>query len=150
MPFDNASFDAATLIHVGMNIEDKATLFSEAHRVLRKCGTFVVYDVMRMADAALPYPMPWAQTAETSFVETPEGYRTLLREAGFTVGAETNRREFCLKLLREMREKVAREGPPLLGPHVLMGATAKERLSNVFATLEAGTIAPVQLEAVVG
>jgi ubiquinone/menaquinone biosynthesis C-methylase UbiE len=148
MPFKDASFDAATLIHVGMNIKDKATLFAEAHRVLRKGGRFVVYDVMRMADTALSFPMPWAQSIETSFVETPEAYRTKLREAGFTVGAETNRREFCLKLAQEMREKAQREGPPPLGPQVLMGATAKERLGNVFAALEAGTIAPVQIETI--
>ena len=110
MPFKDATFDSATLIHVGMNIKDKATLFSETHRVLKKGGTFIVYDVMRMADAALTFPMPWAQSIETSFVETPEAYRTLLREAGFTVGAETNRREFCMKLAQEMREKVAARG----------------------------------------
>ncbi len=146
MPFEDAAFDAATLIHVGMNIKDKATLFAEAHRVLKKGGTFIVYDVMRMADAALPCPMPWAQSIETSFVETPEAYRTLLREAGFTTGAETNRREFCLKLAQEKREKAEKEGPPILGLQVLMGPAAKERLGNVFAALGAGTIAPVEID----
>ena len=146
MPFKDATFDAATLIHVGMNIKDKAKLFAEAHRVLRKGGTFVVYDVMRMADAALPFPMPWAQSIETSFVETPEAYHTLLREAGFTTGAETNRREFSLKLAQEMREKAEKEGPPILGPQVLMGPAAKERLGNVFAALGSGLIAPVEID----
>src|SRR3546814_3347484 len=32
LPFDAKSFDAACLMHVGMNIPDKARLFSEARR----------------------------------------------------------------------------------------------------------------------
>jgi SAM-dependent methyltransferase len=147
LPFEDARFDAATLIHVGMNIADKTKLFAEAHRVLKKGGTFLVYDIMRMANAAIPYPMPWSQVAETSFVETPEAYRTKLREAGFTVGAETNRRDFCMAVAREMREKAEKGGPPPVNLSVLMGAEGKPRLDNVFATLEAGTIAPVQIEA---
>ena len=35
MPFDNASFDAAMILHVGMNLPDKAKLMSEAARVLK-------------------------------------------------------------------------------------------------------------------
>ncbi|MBV5325011.1 MAG: class I SAM-dependent methyltransferase, partial [Rhodospirillaceae bacterium] len=40
LPFGVGSFDAATLIHVGMNIEDKASLFAEARRVLKPGGRF--------------------------------------------------------------------------------------------------------------
>ena len=35
LPFDAGTFDAATLIHVGMNIADKARLFEEVRRVLK-------------------------------------------------------------------------------------------------------------------
>ncbi len=83
LPFDAGAFDGATLIHVGMNIADKARLFQNVRRVLKPGALFGVYDVMRAADGDLPYPMPWAQTSETSFVENPETYRRLLKDAGF-------------------------------------------------------------------
>ena len=54
LPFEDASFDAATLIHVGMNIADKPRLFAEARRVLRPGATFALYEVMR--DRRRPAP----------------------------------------------------------------------------------------------
>ena len=83
MPFPDDAFDLATMFHVGMNIADKAALFAEVARVLRPGGRFVVYDLMRTGDAPLPWPMPWADDASTSFVETPARYRELLEAAGF-------------------------------------------------------------------
>jgi ubiquinone/menaquinone biosynthesis C-methylase UbiE len=145
LPFEAGTFDAATLIHVGMNIKDKAKLFAEVRRVLKKGGRFGVYDVMRMEEKDIPYPMPWAMTAETSFVEPPDTYRKLLAAASFTIESETNRRHLVLKLGQEMREDAAKQGSPALGLSALLGPAAKERLANVTATLEGGTIAPIEM-----
>lgn len=145
LPFDAGSFDAATLIHVGMNIADKARLFAEVRRVLKPDALFCVYEVMIAGEGDLPYPMPWAQRTETSFVETPETYRRLLSAAGFKIERVENRRAFVLDLAREMRAKIEKDGLPALNPHVLIGPEAKVRLGNVMATLERGTIAPVEM-----
>jgi ubiquinone/menaquinone biosynthesis C-methylase UbiE len=145
LPFEAGVFDAATLIHVGMNIKDKAKVFSEVRRVLKAGGRFGVYEVMKMTADDIPYPMPWAATPETSFVEPPNVYRKLLAAAGFTIESETNRREFALKLWREMQEKAAKHGPPPFNLQALMGPASKERLGNVMTTLERGTIAPVEM-----
>ena len=45
MPFGDAAFDVAWSQNSMMNIEDKATLFREVHRVLRPGGLFV-FDVV--------------------------------------------------------------------------------------------------------
>jgi hypothetical protein len=145
LPFGAATFDAATLIHVGMNIADKARLFAEARRVLKPGAPFCVYEVMMAGEGDLPYPMPWSQTAETSFVETPDSYRRLLDAAGFKIEREENRRAFVLDLAREMKAKIERDGLPALNQHVLIGPEAKVRLGNVMATLERGTIAPIEM-----
>jgi SAM-dependent methyltransferase len=145
MPFADATFDAASLIHVGMNIADKAKLFAEVRRCLKPGARFGAYDIMRMDDGDIPYPMPWAASAATSFLETPETYRQLLIAAGFAIEAEHNRRGFALKLGREMRESAARNGAPPLGLHTLMGPATPQRLGNVMSTLERGTIAPVEM-----
>ena len=145
LPFGAAAFDAATLIHVGMNIQDKAGLFRNVRRVLKPGALFCVYEVMQVEAGELPYPMPWAQTIETSFVATPETYRTLLTAAGFKVEREENRRDFARKLAAEMREKAAIQGAPPLGLHTLIGPAWRDRLANVMATLERGTIAPIEM-----
>jgi len=150
MPFPDGSFDAATLIHVGMNIADKAALFAEVRRVLKPGARFGVYDVMRVAEGDLPYPMPWAATPETSFVEPPETYRRLLGQAGFAIEAEHDRGDLALRLGREARERAAARGPSPLGPHLLMGPAAPQRVANVMAALERGLIAPVEMVARAG
>lgn len=144
LPFEDGTFEGAVLMHVGMNIADKATLFSEIRRVLKPGARFGVYDIMRIGEGEIPYPMPWALTQATSFVEGPETYRRLLGANGFEIEKERNRRDFVLTLGREMREKVAREGMPALGLHVL-DAGMPERIGNVMAVLERGTIAPVEM-----
>jgi ubiquinone/menaquinone biosynthesis C-methylase UbiE len=151
-PFEAASFDRATLIHVGMNIKDKAGMFSEVRRVLRPGGVFLVYDIMRSdtgrSDTSdLAYPMPWAVTPDTSFLETPQAYRRLLEAAGFTIEREHDRRDQVLELGRAMRAEVALHGVPPLGLHVLMGPASRPRLGNVMSALEAGILAPVEIVA---
>lgn len=145
LPFDAGTFDAATLIHVGMNISDKAKMFENVRQALKPGALFGVYEVMRVAEGELPYPMPWAQTNETSFVETPETYRRLLSAAGFKIESEENRREFALNRAREMRQEIAAIGMPPLSQHVLIGPAFRERIGNLMATLERGTIAPIQM-----
>jgi SAM-dependent methyltransferase len=147
LPFSDGTFDAATLIHVGMNIQDKAKLFGEMRRVLKDGARIGVYDVMRVQPDEIPFPMPWAASPATSFLETPDTYRRLLTEAGFELQSERNQRDLTLALSREMREHVERHGPPPLGPHLTMGSAAQERLGNVMATLEHGTIAPIEMVA---
>jgi ubiquinone/menaquinone biosynthesis C-methylase UbiE len=144
LPFADGQFDRATLIHVGMNVTDKAGLFAEARRVLKPGGLFCVYDLMRRRPDPIPYPMPWAASAETSFVETPETYRALLAAAGFAIVEEHDRRAFCLALWRRLRETAARQGPPPLSLHVLMGPATPQRVGNVMAALEQGLLAPVE------
>ena len=145
LPFGAGTFDAATLIHVGMNIKDKAKLFEQVRRVLKSGALFCVYEVMHAGEGDLPYPMPWALTTETSFVETPETYRRLLSAAGFKVETEENRRTFVLDQAREMRAKIEKDGMPALNQHALLGPTARERLGNVMTALERGAIAPIEM-----
>jgi ubiquinone/menaquinone biosynthesis C-methylase UbiE len=147
LPFDAGTFDAATLIHVGMNIADKAGLFAQARRVLKSGGLFCLYEVMRVGDADIPYPMPWAATAETSFVETPAAYRRHLEAAGFAVDAQTDRSAQVAAIGRAMRAAATSTGVPPLGLHLLIGPDVRARTANVMAALEAGIIAPVQMMA---
>ena len=147
LPFADGSFDAATLIHVGMAIEDKAKLLAEARRVVRRGASFGVYDVMRAGDGEIPQPMPWATTAAASFVEPADAYRCRLAAAGFAIERTCDRRELALTQWRARRAATAQDGRPPLGLHLLMGATARQRFGNVMRTLERGIIAPIEIVA---
>lgn len=145
LPFAAGTFDGAYMLHVGMNIEDKSRLFAEVRRALKPQGVFGIYDVMRESDGELKYPVPWASSAETSFVATAAAYRRLLAAAGFEVIWERSRREFAIEFFRQMRAQAAPGGPPPLGLHILMGASSPEKVANMIGNLERGLIAPTEI-----
>jgi len=145
MPFGNGSFDRATLLHVGMNIPDKQRLCAGVHRVLKPEGLFAIYDVMQIGDGEITFPVPWAATKATSFLERPETYREALLTAGFEIVSERARQEFGIAFFQRMLARTAESGPPPLGLHILMGQDAPMKIANMLAGLEQGVIAPVEL-----
>lgn len=145
LPFGPRQFDAATMLHVAMNIPDKARLFRGVHRVLRPGGVFALYDPMRTGEGDLSYPLPWASQASGSFLETPDSYRKALEEAGFAVQPEVNRGEMGLAFFRRMRARIAESGPPPIGLHLTMGPDGPAKMANLIAALEGGIVAPVEM-----
>ena len=146
LPFGEASFDGAYMMHVGMNIEDKERLASEVARVLRPGAVFGIYDVMQTGPGELTFPEPWATTADLSAVAEVDRYNRALENAGFQLVAERNRRDFALASFAEMRARAAAAGgPPPLGLHVVMGRNAPEKTRNFNDNVAAGRIAPVEL-----
>ena len=146
MPFAERSFEAAYMLHVGMNIEDKEKLASEVARVLRPRSVFGIYDVMRTGPGELAFPVPWAMSADLSAVAEPERYKTALEKAGFSIIAERSRRDFALAFFAELRARAAASGgPPPLGLHVLMGKSTPEKVQNMIENISRDRIAPVEL-----
>jgi ubiquinone/menaquinone biosynthesis C-methylase UbiE len=145
LPFPAETFDGAYMLHVGMNIADKGRLFVEARRVLKPGARFGVYDVMRDHSGDLAFPMPWAATAATSFVEPAAAYRMLLKQAGFEIVSERNRRDFALATFAEMRARAAQGRTSPLGLHIVMGPSAAQKVANMTACVERGLIAPVEM-----
>jgi len=146
MPFEAASFDGGFMLHVGMNIADKEKLFSEIYRVLRPGTLFGVYDVMRIEEGELAYPVPWAADAGSSALATPDQYKTALMATGFAIKSETNRREFALQFFEKLREKMAGAGgPPPLGLHILMKESTPLKIKNMVDNVGANYVAPVEI-----
>ena len=148
MPFEAEAFDAAYMLHVGMNIADKDRLCEEVHRVLRPGASFGIYDLMRKGEGDLAYPVPWAQTPEISVVRAPQDYRRALVKVGFTVTNEHNRGEFSREFFENLKARIAKaDGPAPLGLHILMGETAPQKVANMTRNIGRGTLVPVELVA---
>jgi hypothetical protein len=127
-----------------MNIADKSALFSEAARVLRAGARLGIYDVMRTGEGELPYPLPWASTAETNAIAAPAQYRNALSAAGFEIISERNRRDVALDYFARQRAQAA-TGASGLGVQTLMGARRPQMVRNMNESISAGRIAPVEI-----
>ena len=150
LPFTDASFDGAFMMHVGMNIQDKTALFSEIARVLKTGAKFGIYDIMQTNGEGLVYLVPWATTSETSWLAEPKDYRQALENSGFQVTAQNDRHGFAMDFFKTLKAaKDAGNGPPPLGLHVLMQQSTGEKINNMVANLMANRISPVEMIATV-
>lgn len=145
-PFPSGRFDKAYMLHVGMNIADKTALARELHRLLKPGGVLGIYDVMRVGEGELNFPVPWASDAGASAVSSPDEYKKALTSAGFEITAERNRGVFALEFFARLQAAAASaEGPPPLGLHIVMGETAPMKLRNMIQSIKASCVAPVEL-----
>jgi SAM-dependent methyltransferase len=130
LPLEDDAFDAAFMIHVGMNIPDKSAVFAEVQRVVKPGGRFAVFEQMRTGDDDLTYPMPWAEDERSSFVETQEDYRRHLEAAGFVVEAV------------EDLTPLTMGAPPggAVSPAVVFGPVFAQRIGNNVAATRAGQL----------
>jgi SAM-dependent methyltransferase len=145
MPFAAETFDGGYMIHVGMNIADKAGIFREVRRVLKSGGLFTVFDMVRAADGAIRFPVPWAISEESSFVAGVKDYREELQGAGFRVEKERGRLAFSIEFTERFMARMAQSGPPALGLHLLMGEQAPLMARNMLAMMKEGILEPVEL-----
>lgn len=144
LPFPDRSFDGAYMLHVGMNIADKAKLCAEVGRVLKPGAAFGIFDIMRVGEGELSYPVPWATSAAESAVAEPAQYRRALEAAGFGAIAERNRHDAALAFFEQVRAKAA-AGPAPLGLHVVMGRAAPDKMRNMIDNVTKGRLSPVEI-----
>jgi len=137
MPFDDGLFDAAVMVHVGMNVPDKAALFTEIHRVLAPGARFAVYDQMSTGIGDPTFPLQWAEDARSSFLETVEEYRSHLETAGFSVEAVEDRTDSVL----------GPRAPARVTPVDVFGPTFAEAVGNWVAASRAGLLRTVLMVA---
>ncbi len=115
LPFPDASFDLIWTQHVVMNIQDRDTLYSELHRVLKSAGRLVFYDIFAGDGAEEPYfPVPWAAIRENSHLLTHAETVTCMEQAGFAVPVWNDVTAAAMGWFREQMEQ--RQQAPPVGP----------------------------------
>ena len=88
LPFADRTFDVVWTQHVMMNVPDRDRVYRQFARVLKPGGKVAFYDVIAADGDAEPYyPVPWAETAATSFLMKERATLLALADAGFTLDA---------------------------------------------------------------
>jgi len=83
LPYHDNTFDVVWSQNVSMNVPDKHGMFTEAYRVLRPGGVYVLSHIGESNRGVIDYPLPWAMSPETSFAMPPDAVLQLLSDVGF-------------------------------------------------------------------
>ncbi len=131
LPFPDASFDLAWSQNVAMNIQDRPRYYAEMHRVLKPGGRLAIQDVTQGPGGPIDFPVMWADRADISFLRTQDDTRTMLETAGFTVEHWIDNTDIArAEAAAERARMTGTEGPPILGIHVVVGPSFREKMRN--------------------
>lgn len=136
LPFQDHSFDLVWTQHVQMNIPDKNRFYSEIQRVLKPGGVFLYYDIFKNNDRAVEYPMPWATSAELSFLFRSMEMNEILMALGFEISEKTNQTRAGIVFFEALLSSLKENGPPRMGLNVLMGDSTGPKLLNLLSHLK--------------
>jgi len=144
LPVPDGAFDAAYSQNVIMNIADKRGFYREAFRVLKPGGVLALSNLCAGNGETLIYPVPWAESAATSFLATPEEMEADLRGVGFEIVSFHNTTKDVEAATRRNRERLEREGLGPLGTHLILGERLRQMQINSSLNLEQGKVATVE------
>jgi sarcosine/dimethylglycine N-methyltransferase len=136
LPFGESSFDVVWTQHVVMNIPERERLYLEFRRVLKSGGKLALFDVLA-TDANLKphFPVPWAESGETSFLFTEAQTIIALQRSGFTIAAWND-------VTAEVVEWFGQQKPPAndLSLGTIVGPRLAEMLANLARNIREGRV----------
>ena len=145
LPFPAGTFDGAYMLHVGMNIADKAALFAQVRQVLKPRGVFGVYDVMREGEGALELPGALGRELGDELRRIERDLRAATRRRGLR-GARPAQpprvRDHVLPGTARAHRAERRAAPRAASPH---GCDDPQKIANMVSALEAGLISPTEI-----
>ena len=146
MPFDDGTFDGAYSMNVSMNIEDKDGLYREIHRVLKPGAWLALSELAQGPGDEVDYPTPWALTAESSFLATPDETAARLAAAGFAVERLDDATEATLASGAEARAIVDAGGKlPQRAVGLIHGDMAPGMMKTMSRGVADGQLVPIEV-----
>jgi ubiquinone/menaquinone biosynthesis C-methylase UbiE len=135
-------FDVAYTQHVVMNISNREQVYNEIHRVLKPHGRFAFFDVLAGEDNATPlYPVPWAETSDSSVLLTDVETRAVLEKSGFAVEVWNDVTQEIIEWFDRVQlpavQRAGQQGPTL---KLVMGARFAQMAENFARNLREGKV----------
>jgi len=147
MPFPDASFDVVWTQHSSMNMVDKESLYSEAHRTLRPGGRLAIHEIMAGPEQPIHFPVPWASAQEISFLRPAAEMRALIAAAGFKEVAWTDVTQNTQEWIQQRFAAAAAagpSGPSPLGTQILLGEKFGVAMKNISDNLAEGRVVVIE------
>ncbi|WP_245911934.1 class I SAM-dependent methyltransferase [Flagellimonas meridianipacifica] len=141
LPFNDGSFNVVWTQHVQMNVPDKEKFYSEIRRVLKPGGYFLYYDIFKYNGEEVQYPMPWASSADQSFLFRSTEMNEILIELGFEKLVITDQTKAGIEFFEALVTKFKKFGPPKMGLNILMGESTIPKLLNLMNHLTSEALA---------
>lgn len=135
LPFEDNIFDVVWTQHAQMNIEEKEKLYSEIHRVLKREGRFIYYDIFSSEKEDLKFPLPWADDSSISFLIELNDFGRLMKETGFKELLRKERTSDSIDFFETVFENNKKEGSPKIGLNIFMTEQSSFKLSNLLNNL---------------
>ncbi|MEQ9447881.1 MAG: methyltransferase domain-containing protein [Rhodospirillaceae bacterium] len=133
LPFADSSFDGLWQLHVGMNVPDKQTMYSEMFRALKPGGRLAIHDPVRGTEGEFKYPVPWATQSSMSFLSSRAEVLDYLRSAGFKILKDRDATSDGLAWYAELDAARRKNSPTLhseLSPLDVMRANHRDNLAS--------------------
>lgn len=142
LPFEDAAFDGAMTVHVGMFVANKKALYAEAARVLKPGARFAIYDAFAVRGAEMFYPVPWASAFDADHALSLTEMTTALDAAGFDVTITRDvTAEAGVWAEATLERLAAAGGPPPVGLHLVVGPDLPVLVKNAADSLARGALA---------
>jgi len=141
LPLEKGSFDAVWSQHTLMNLPDLAKGLAEVHRVLKPGGSLLLHEVLQGKNPEpLCFPVPWADTANTSHLQKLDELEKQLTFAGFIKVKQQEVTEQALNWRKKHTDKEARGQTGILTPQLIFGPRFLTMGKNLMANLAAGKV----------
>ena len=142
LPYDNETFDASYMVHVGMNISNKLSLMKNVYRVLKNKAVFVIFDQIKLNNNKTKLPLPWASKQRQSSIGSIDDYKSSLTKAGFSILKFEIMNETALKWIQKSIINLNNNNKKGLAFNLLMGKSFQEKYFNLVDEIKKGNLSP--------
>lgn len=143
LPFENDSFDALLIQHVGMNIADKQKLHSEMRRVVKKDGLLMFQEIVRKNAEPLTYPSFWALDESQSLLSDEPTLKEDLARAQFQQLNWKEITDSAIGFYEMMLIAMDKKDRPKPSLGEIMHGDNRLKTENILVDLKAGKIGAV-------